>query len=162
MKRVWSVQTWEPGVIAEYRRALLAVGDAGLVVSGVDEAVTSTQGKFAPSVGDLMACVERCRVRAKAIPKAGRVQHVSVTAAALEDAINALEVETDPDYAKEIEGQIARLRKRLSDHGAQTDERMRTKVRFLRGRSLPGDPKGTVRLRVLQATSLRVQGEDAA
>ena len=68
---------------------------------------------------------------------------------ALRDAIEAFECwpSDDDDYRKEIEEQIASIRRRLPDHGASVDEEIERTVRFGRGRTRPTDPPGTIRLR---------------
>lgn len=71
MKVVWQAQTWEPELIAEYRRVLRNMGDARTVEAVVAQVVDSTEERFPPPPGVLVR-LAREHANAHDNPRSGR------------------------------------------------------------------------------------------
>jgi hypothetical protein len=153
MKEMWPAWSWSKEMEREYGLALMDAGGPEFVEAGTTLAIRECPGKYPPPLADLLQRIERCRMQA-AIDRPRRQADVSITAAALEDAINALDYAKTDEERAFVQGQITALRSRLSDRGAQTDERMRSDVRFVLAPHRY-DPEGTIRFAIHRPGEVR-------
>lgn len=165
MKVAWPARKWTVEAEAEYGRALMSLADPELITEGTTEAIRTVTGNFPPSVADLLAICDTVRARAITARAPTRQPDITIRSAALTDAINALEVTTNPREREHLEADIQRLRSRFSDRGAKTDTRMGDHIRHVRAEPHPDEPPDLVRLVVLlpdgtrRPRAARVHGE---
>jgi hypothetical protein len=162
----WPARKLTDDVRNDYGRALMGLADPDLVTAAIRRATETIGGPFPPQLADLLQIAEACRVEAAVAKSRPRQPDVSITAAALQDAITALHTAPHDEQERAyLEGQVGALRQRLSDHGRRTDERMRDGLRWFTAEPHPDEDDDVRRLVVIlpddtrRPPSARVLGE---
>lgn len=157
LKTVWRRHEWTPELLAEYRRVLTRIGDAGLVDGALTAAIDATEVNYPPPPGAFARLgSELAGQRHRERPRASSL---SIDESALRDALAFLarcETAADRAYA---EAQVGAIRRRLLGQGADTaaiEAPLPGRPRFAEAAPHRYDPAGTLRYVVVQSDGRRI------